>query len=668
MTAPTLAVEGLTAYLGATDNPVRAVDGVSFEIEPGQTFAMLGESGCGKSMSALTLMRLLPASGRIIQGSVRFGGQDLLRLSEARMREIRGAGISMIFQEPMTSLNPVLKVGQQIVESLHAHRSLRGRAARDETAALLNAVGIPNPRFALESFPHQFSGGMKQRIVIAMALANAPRLLIADEPTTALDVTIQAQVLDLIKELQATRDMAVMLISHDLGVVNEVADRVGVMYAGQIVEHGSRDAFFRRPLHPYSQKLFLSMPGIAKRNQALDVIPGMVPSLNDNFEGCRFVRRCHRALDLCARQQPEWSGSPDSRVLCHLYRDDGTPVEWRAKPVAAQSSAESSATSDGDALLCVRGLKVHFPVKSGIFKRVTGHIRAVDGVDIDIPKGGTLALVGESGCGKTTTGKGILQLVKPTSGRIVFDGKDLAQMPASSLRRKRSDFQIIFQDPYSAMNPRMLVADAVAEGWRSNDSGASTPDLVANLLQQVGLPVESAQRYPHEFSGGQRQRISIARAIAVKPKLIVCDEPTSALDLSVQAQILNLLKDLQRQMRVSYLFITHDISVVAYIAHFVAVMYLGRIVEYGPVDKILSSPRHPYTQALLSAVPTLDTGNKRQVIRLGGDVPSPSNPPSGCYFHPRCNQALSSCRVHYPRVSRIAKHHVTACHLYQPQE
>lgn len=669
MTEAILCVDQLTAYLGAEDNPIRAVDGISFEIQQGQTFALLGESGCGKSMSALALMRLLPPSGRIVAGTVRFEGQDLLKLPEARMREIRGAGISMIFQEPMTSLNPVLRIGQQIVESVHVHQSLQGKAARDEALALLDAVGIPGPQLVFDYYPHQISGGMKQRVVIAMALANAPRLLIADEPTTALDVTIQAQVLDLIRDLQGKRGMAVLLISHDMGVVNELADRVGVMYAGQIVEKANRETFFTRPLHPYSEKLFHSLPTLNKRDRVLDVIQGFVPSLQTRFEGCRFFPRCHRALKHCERRQPEWSCDNNSQVFCHLYSADSLqPAPKRAASIDVIGS--STETDSGDELLHVTNLKIHFPVQSGMFKRVTGYVRAVDGVDLKVPKARTLALVGESGCGKTTTGKGILQLIKPVMGKVVFEGADLTQIGEALLRQKRSDFQIIFQDPYASMNPRMLVGDIVAEGLRTPRSGSaatSKQEHVSELLNKVGLPADSVSRYPHEFSGGQRQRISIARAIAVGPKLIVCDEPTSALDLSVQAQILNLLKSLQQQMGISYLFITHNMSVVAYLAHYVAVMYLGRIVEYGPVDQILVSPKHPYTKALLSAVPTIDNSNRRQVIRLAGDVPSPLNPPSGCFFHPRCNQAVAACHAQYPPTCRVADNHVTSCYLYGPQ-
>ncbi len=664
-----LAVKDLSVRIGHGDTAVRPVDGVSFEIRAGETFALLGESGCGKSMTALALLRLLPRpSGEIVGGSVQLRGEELLSRTESSMRAVRGGHIAMIFQEPMTSLNPVMTVGAQIGESVEQHQKLRGAAARRRILELLDAVGIPDVARRYGEYPHQLSGGMKQRVMIAMALAGDPALLIADEPTTALDVTIQAQVLELIARLQKERGMAVLLITHDLGVVAGMADRVAVMYAGQLVEQATRERFFSAPQHPYSHKLFAALPDSSKREQRLTVIPGSVPPLNRIFHGCRFADRCDRAWDVCHGQQPGWfqAGAGQS-VRCHLADPGLLAPPGRASEPAAAGAVARSPGQATTPLLMLRDLKVYFPIHRGLFKRTVGYVRAVDGVSLEIPSGQALALVGESGCGKTTVGKGILQLLPATGGSVKFENLELTQLKGEALRRQRSKFQIIFQDPYSSMNPRMSVGDIIEEGMvaqRIGGSAAQRRQRVLELLDQVGLRAEHVRRYPHEFSGGQRQRICIARALAVDPKLIVCDEPTSALDVSVQAQILNLLRDLQHNLGLAYLFITHNISVVSYLAERVAVMYLGRIVEEGAVAEVLDRPRHPYTQALLSAVPSIDAATHREVIRLQGDLPSPSSPPQGCHFHPRCPQAMPVCREHYPGVSKVSPGHRLRCHLF----
>jgi len=663
MSERVLRVESLRMYLGDEDTPVRAVDGIDLSIEQGETLALLGESGCGKSMTALSLMRLLPGSGRVRSGRVVYMGRDLLTLPEMDMRRIRGSGISMIFQEPMTSLNAVFTVGEQIRESLRVHQGMKGAAARAKAVDLLRSVGIPSPENRVNEYPHQLSGGMKQRVMIAIALANEPELLIADEPTTALDMTIQAQVLEVIRRLQKQRGMAVLLITHDLGVVSEMADRVAVMYAGQIIELAERHAFFSNPRHPYSRKLFDSLPAMDKRDQSLYVIRGFVPPLTADFKGCRFASRCDQVMAVCREKDPAMLRVDGGQVACHLYAGGQVPGSL----ASGESVTAITGKRPGPArqLLNVSDLKIHFPIKAGVFKRTVGHVYAVDGVDFDIPSGRTVALVGESGCGKTTVGKGILQLIEPTAGSVRFEDEDLTAMSASRLRRRRTEFQIIFQDPYASMNPRMMVGDIIAEGLRAQHLGSpkARHDRVAELLGLVGLEADSAGRYPHEFSGGQRQRICIARALAVDPRLIVCDEPTSALDVSVQAQILNLLRDLQDKLDLSYLFITHNMSVVAYLAHEVAVMYLGRIVEHGPVETVLNRPSHPYTQALLSAVPSIEGEEQRTAIRLEGDMPSPSSPPRGCYFHPRCPEVMEVCRERYPGSIRVGASHTASCHL-----
>ncbi|BAZ93984.1 ABC transporter ATP-binding protein [Thiohalobacter sp. COW1] len=663
-----LTVRDLQVRFGAGEGAVRAVDGISLEIDRGETLALLGESGCGKSMTALALLRLLPQpAGHIAGGQVLLEGQDLLALPEVGMRRIRGGRIAMIFQEPMTSLNPVMTVGRQIGEVLAAHKGLQGRAATARAVELLDLVGIPDPARRVDEYPHQLSGGMKQRVMIAMALAGEPDLLIADEPTTALDVTIQAQVLELMRDIQRETGMAMLLITHDLGVVAGMADRVAVMYAGQIVEQADRRAFFEEPRHPYSRKLFAALPDMDKRDRPLTVIPGTVPPLNQRFHACRFAERCESAWQTCRELEPAWLEDTGGRgVRCHLY-DPNHPHPAAAAAVAA-SEKLGKRTAAPRELLDVSGLKVHFPIHKGLFKRTVGHVYAVDDVDIRIPSGCTLALVGESGCGKTTVGKSILQLLRPTAGSVRFDGDELTRLRGEALRRRRREFQIIFQDPFSSMNPRMQVGEIIEEGMVAQGllpDTAARERRVAELLDQVGLRPEHARRYPHEFSGGQRQRICVARALAVEPRLIICDEPTSALDVSVQAQILNLLKRLQLELDLAYLFITHNISVVAYLADRVAVMYLGRIVEEGPVDRVLTDPQHPYTQALLSAVPTLDAGGGREVIRLEGDIPSPSNPPAGCHFHPRCPQAMERCRRAYPERFERGSEHWARCWLLE---
>ncbi len=707
-----LEVNNLKTWLDAGKTQVRAVDGVSFAINRNETFALLGESGCGKSMTALSIMRLLPEAGRIVAGSVNLDGQDLLELPEIAMRTVRGKRIAMIFQEPMTSLNPVLTVGRQIAETLYRHTALRGDAARVRVLELLDAVGIPDAQVRYHDYPFQFSGGMKQRVMIAIALACEPDLLIADEPTTALDVTIQAQVLELLRKLQREHGMAVLLITHDLGVVSEMAHRVAVMYAGEMVETAERGEFFANPRHPYTRKLFASLPGAVRRGEPLETMRGNVPPLDSDFVGCRFAGRCDFAWRRCGEEAPEWSEvAPGHAVRCHLVgsgaansplckrgaggdfsganiRDTveippnpplqrGEFCSTRQPSSQEQSCVHRLALKGREAapeqrerpvpLLDVCDLKIHFPIRKGLLKRVAGHVYAVDGVSLAIGCGRTLALVGESGCGKTTVGKGILQLIRPTGGSVRFAGEELTQLKGAALRARRADFQIVFQDPYSSLDPRMRIADILEEGMIS--LGTASPPAarqasVDSLLQQVGLSPESKYRYPHEFSGGQRQRVAIARALAVKPKLLVCDEPTSALDVSVQAQILNLLRGLQDDLGLAYLFITHNLAVVEYFAHEVAVMYLGRIVERGSVEEVMHAPRHPYTRALLSAVPVIETGSKREVIRLSGDLPSPSNPPRGCHFHPRCPHVMPVCRLNYPAATGFSATHSARCYLY----
>jgi peptide/nickel transport system ATP-binding protein len=645
-----------------------AVDGVDFQVAAGETLALLGESGCGKSATALGLLRLLPAAGRIPGGAVRFAGRDLLALPEAEMRGVRGGGMAMIFQEPATSLNPVLTVGHQLGEVLERHLGLSGQPARERSLELLSAVGIADAPRRLGEYPFQLSGGMKQRVMIAVALAGNPRLLIADEPTTALDVTIQAQILELLRQLQAERAMGMLLITHDLGVVAQMATRVAVMYAGQIVEEAPHAVFFSAARHPYTQKLFAALPDLERRGGLLDTIPGQVPPLSAMPAGCRFASRCQYAWELCRQQAPEWRQvAPGHRLRCHL--DVLPEAAAGTSAVGAGSAALRSGVDQvaAPALLSVKELRVHFPIRRGILQRTVGQVRAVDGVSLELARGRTLALVGESGCGKTTVGKAILQLIAASGGSVHLLGQELGSLTRKGRRPLRRRMQMIFQDPFASLNPRMAVGEIIGEGMsalRIDMQRQGRGAAIAAVLEQVGLEAAAASRYPHEFSGGQRQRIAIARALAVQPDLVICDEPTSALDVSVQAQILNLLATLQADLGLAYLFITHNFAVVDHLAHEVAVMYLGRIVERGTVDEVLRSPQHPYTRALLSAVPSTRLDAQPAFIRLPGETPSPANPPSGCHFHPRCRQATAVCRERYPETTALSSTHTVRCHLH----
>ncbi len=611
--AAVLNVRDLQVALDADAGLVKAVDGLTLALRRGETFALVGESGCGKSMTALALMRLLPDNGRVANGQVLLEGEDMLGLPESGMRAVRGGRIGMIFQEPSTSLNPVMRVGDQIVEAIEAHTALRGAAARAKAIEWLGRVGIPEPERRIDEYPFRLSGGQKQRVMIAMTLAAEPAFLIADEPTTALDVTIQAQILDLLKRLQKEQGMGLLLITHDLAVVAGMAHQVALMYAGQIIEVASAADFFAAPRHPYARLLMRALPDGAKRGGALAAIPGMVPPLSQTFDGCRFAPRCDRAFDACTGTRPELVAAGPGSVRCLLYRDGETQEAPGARDAAPtlRFAAAPGARPTAEPLLDVRHLSVRFPIRRGLLQRAAGAFTAVDDVSFTIAPGQTLALVGESGCGKTTTGKAVVQLLRTQAvigGEAWFGGQDLFALEGDALRAARRQIQIIFQDPFASLNPRMRVLDILEEGLqalRPELTAAARRASVERLVDQVGLRRDALQRWPHEFSGGQRQRIAIARALAVQPKLIVCDEPTSALDVSVQAQILNLLRELQRELGVSYLFITHNIGVVEYIADGIAVMNRGRIEEQGTAGAVLNQPRSEYTRALLAAVPRI---------------------------------------------------------------
>ena len=604
-----LNVQNLVVDLQTEQGMARAVDALHLTLQKGQTFALVGESGCGKSMTALSLLRLLPDNAVIQNGKVNLNDVDVFDLSEKQMRSIRGRRISIIFQEPSTSLNPVMTVGDQILEVIFQHTDLQAEQARKRAIEWLQKVGLPEPERRMGSYPFELSGGQLQRVMIAIALAAEPDLLIADEPTTALDVTIQAQILDLLKSLQQERGMAMLLITHDLAVVSGMADQVALMYAGQIVEVASAADFFVRPSHPYAKLLLQALPGEDLRGRQLAAIHGTVPPLTQTFTGCRFAPRCPYQTEVCTDKVVAMTALSDTHNVRCVRVHDASLQSLSLPPLLERAQATSL---DHAVLLSVKNLSVTYSMGGGVLggKKT---FQAVKGVSFDIQRGQTLALVGESGCGKTTIGKSLLQLLTPqtqVTGQAILQGQDLFQLKGQALQASRKQMQIIFQNPFASLNPRMRVQEILEEGMKSLHPEWSVDQRKADLkilMDQVGLRADALDRYPHEFSGGQRQRIAIARALAVKPSLIVCDEPTSALDVSVQAQILNLLRELQDHLGVSYLFVTHNIGVVAYLADRVAVMHAGEMVEMGDASQILNNPQHAYTKSLLSAVPQLNT-------------------------------------------------------------
>jgi peptide/nickel transport system ATP-binding protein len=660
--SPILTIDNLHVHFVTSHGTVRAVEGVSYSVNPGEIVAIVGESGSGKSVSALAMMRLLPqATARIVAGSITFDGRDLMGLDEDEMRQIRGRDISMIFQEPMTSLNPVLTIGLQIMEPLSIHLGMTGKAARDRAIELLTLVGITDPASRLHQYPHQLSGGMRQRVMIAIGLACNPKLLIADEPTTALDVTIQAQILELLKELSRKLGIAVVAITHNLGIVARYADRVNVMYAARLVESGPAERVFARPLHPYARGLLNAVPRLDRpRTAKLQTIEGAPPNLLAPPEGCRFSPRCPFAQDICHTMPPAEAAEDQHLVACHRWRE----VERSAHAAPAQAAVHGAVAADAAPVLDLRGLSKHFPVGGGLLAK-RKIVRAVNDVSVTVRAGETLGIVGESGCGKSTLGRLILRLEEPTDGTAQFEGVDIATLRADEMTAVRRKMQVIFQDPYSSLNPRMTVGQIIAEPMRVH-AILPKPEIaarVAELLQLVGLFPYMALRYPHELSGGQRQRVGIARALSMNPRVIVCDEAVSALDVSIQGQVINLLEDLQQRLGLTYVFIAHDLAVVRHISTRVAVMYLGRIVELAPAEVLFRDPRHPYTKALLEAAPVpdpvIERARPRSIIR--GELPSPLNPPSGCVFHPRCPIARESCKRDAPQLETKGGAHLAAC-------
>ncbi|HEY3977226.1 MAG TPA: ABC transporter ATP-binding protein [Streptosporangiaceae bacterium] len=663
-----LSVTGLSAEIRLRDATVHAVDSVSFQVDAGETMGLVGESGCGKTMLGSSLIRLLPPGGRIVAGEVRLDGRELVRLPPAEMRKVRGGDIGMVFQDPMTSLDPTMPIGRQIAESVQQHRQVSRKEGLERAAEVLSLVGMPRPAERLGDYPHQLSGGLRQRVMIAMALANEPKLLIADEPTTALDVTIQAQILDLIDSLKSRLRMAVILITHDLGVIAERADTTYVMYAGRIVEHAATARLFDGLRHPYTEALLASIPKVDQdARHRLYSIPGVPPELTSRTAGCRFAPRCRYAQAACAEQDPALAGpDPAHEFACFFPTDTGVAdVAAIDQLAAAEDGPAAAGPAAGGALLRLAGVYKEFPVTAGVLQRRTGAVQAVSDVTIEIRAGETFGLVGESGCGKTTMGRMMVALEQPTAGRVVFDGHDLGALPAKQVRRLRSDLQLVFQDPYASLDPRMRIGTILREplAIQAIGSRAEQEQRVRELLDEVGLSRGAVDRFPHEFSGGQRQRIGLARALALNPKLIVADEPVSALDVSIRSQILNLMKRLQADHALTYLVISHDLSVVRYMADRIGVMYLGRLVEIGSVADVYERTAHPYTAGLLASIPVPNPHRARTPGGITGELPSSLDPPSGCVFRTRCPRAQELCAAELPPDVGFGGEHRAACHF-----
>jgi peptide/nickel transport system ATP-binding protein len=661
-----LEVRDLRTEIRRGHDVVRPVDGISFDVAAGETVGLVGESGCGKSMTGMSIMGLLPPGGQVASGSIRLGGRELTSLTEAEMRKVRGGDVGVVFQDPMTSLNPTMTIGKQIAEAVQLHTKASKAQAMRRAEEVLGLVGMPRPSTRLDDYPHQLSGGMRQRVMIALALSCEPRLLIADEPTTALDVTIQAQILDLLEDLRQRLDMGVLLVTHDLGVIAGRADRVLVMYAGRIVGSGETGDLFDKPQHPYTEALLDSTPRLDQDGtQALRSIPGLPPDLAHPPTGCRFAPRCTYAADFCRENDPDLAvGDTGQSYACFFPRSSPRRELLAVRPSVIAPAEERAI---GSTLLEVRDVHKEYESTKGFFGRAGDSVKAVSGVSFDVRAGETFAIVGESGCGKSTLGRLIVSLERPSAGEIRFDGVALSSLRSGELRRRRRDIQLMFQDSGAALDPRMKIGASLQEPLDVQRMGdrRSRKARLAEILDQVGLPQSSVERYPHQFSGGQRQRIGMARALTVNPRLIVADEPVSALDVSIQSQVLNLMKSLQKDLGLTYVVISHDLAVVKYLADRVGVMYLGTMVEVGPAERIYSQPAHPYTTLLLDANPEADPVRERERSRtvLAGELPSALEPPSGCRFRTRCPRVQELCAVEEPPLRLFGAGHEAACHF-----
>ena len=686
-----LEVEDLKTQIKLRRGTVHAVDGLSFEVEAGETLGIVGESGCGKTMAAMSIMQLLPRGGVIAGGEIRLEGRDLVKLSLPELRKVRGNEVGMVFQDPMTSLNPTMTIGRQIAEVVTIHRDVSKAQALDRAAEVLDLVGLPRPKERLKDYPHQLSGGLRQRVMIAMSLACDPKLLIAYEPTTALDVTIQEQILSLLDRIKRELGMGIILITHDMGVIAGRADRVLVMYAGRKVETAETVELFKNVRHPYTEALLASIPQLDQdKSQELYSIPGLPPDLRRPPLACRFAARCAFATEQCRTHDPPLGGDDPNHPYACFHPRDSSAIEMSDLGAALIAEAEKNkalmatfgkelellgtaaepavavADTNGKAefVLEFRDVTKEFPVTAGaILRRKIGALHAVTNVQLGIRRGETFGLVGESGCGKTTLGRMGVGLETPTSGQVLFEGTDLGSVKGAAFRELRRDIQFMFQDPYASLDPRMRVKEIISEPL--DIARAGTPKertaKVRSLLDEVGLGYDAMDRYPHEFSGGQRQRLGLARALTLSPKVIIADEPVSALDVSIRSQILNLMKRLQATHGVTYIVISHDLSVVKYLADRIGVMYLGKLVEIGPGNDIYDKPAHPYTSGLLDAIPELARGKERKV-GVRGELPSPIFPPSGCRFRTRCPRAQDKCAEEIPLLRPFGKDHLAACH------
>ncbi|GGG00665.1 dipeptide ABC transporter ATP-binding protein [Paenibacillus abyssi] len=673
-----LIVDNLHTHFFTEQGTVRAVNGVSFELKKGERLAIVGESGSGKSAMAMSLLQLISYPGRIVSGSVKLGDKDLLQMSERQLNEVRGGEIGTVFQDPMTSLDPVMTIEEQLVHTIRRHTKLDRRGAVQRAIELLRQVGIPDPETRIRNYPFELSGGMRQRVLIAMALSCSPKLIIADEPTTALDVTIQAQIVELLKNLSADTGCAMLFITHDLGLVARFAQKVAVMYAGRIVEYGTVRELYANPQHPYTQSLLRTIPSMkGPRAKRLLQIDGFPPDMRQPVVGCSFAQRCPAAQPMCRTEIPSLTDrSPTHRAACWI--EDGifsgiaketapTAEELLHLPPKASFLRHQEPQDAAMPVLEIKSLAKHYKTRSSLFRKNGKVVRAVDGLDFSLQPGQTLGLVGESGCGKSTTARMLLRLDEPSDGSIIVEGVDIAHLKGEELKQFRRKVQMVFQDPYSSFNPKLTIEQIITEPLQvmKVGTGEERRKRARELILTVGLDVSYLDRYPNQLSGGQRQRIGIARALALNPSIIVADEPTSALDVSVRAQVINLLAELREKLGISVVFISHDLSIVKHISDTIAVMYLGKIVEFGPTQAIFGNPRHPYTKALLSAAPIPDPQleAERNVELLSGDLPSPANPPKGCRFSTRCPAAEHRCKEERPELIEMEDARKVACFL-----